>query len=59
MTVPKDSVFVMGDNRDNSHDSRFWGFVPFDLIKGKAMIIWWSHGEPEGVRVNRLFHLIY
>jgi signal peptidase I len=59
VTVPKDSVFVMGDNRDNSHDSRFWGFVPFDLIKGKAMIIWWSHGEPEGVRVNRLFHLIY
>jgi signal peptidase I len=58
VTVPKDSVFVMGDNRDNSHDSRFWGFVPFDLIKGKAMIIWWSHGEPEGVRVNRLFHLV-
>ena len=57
--VPKDSVFVMGDNRDNSHDSRYWGFVPFDLIKGKAMIIWWSHGEPEGVRLNRLFHLIY
>jgi len=59
VTVPKDSVFVMGDNRDNSHDSRFWGFVPFDLIKGKAMIIWWSHGEPEGVRVKRLFKLIY
>jgi len=59
VTVPKDSVFVMGDNRDNSHDSRFWGFVPFDLIKGKAMIIWWSHGEPEGVRVNRLFSLVH
>ena len=57
--VPKDSVFVMGDNRDNSHDSRFWGFVPFDHIKGKAMIIWWSHGEPEGVRVNRLFKLVH
>ena len=59
VTVPKDSVFVMGDNRDNSHDSRYWGFVPFDLIKGKAMLIWWSTGEPEGVRVKRLFKLIY
>jgi len=59
VTVPKDSVFVMGDNRDNSHDSRYWGFVPFDLIKGKAMIIWWSHAEHEGVRVKRLFKLIY
>jgi signal peptidase I len=58
VTVPKDNVFVMGDNRDNSHDSRFWGFVPFDHIKGKAMIIWWSHGEPEGVRLKRLFQLV-
>ena len=58
ITVPPGNVFVMGDNRDNSHDSRFWGFVPFELIKGKAMIIWWSSGEPEGIRVKRMGQVI-
>lgn len=42
MTVPMDSLFVMGDNRDRSSDSRFWGFVPRANILGKAMMVHWS-----------------
>jgi signal peptidase I len=40
--VPEDQFFVMGDSRDNSEDSRFWGFVPRDLIIGRAMFVYWS-----------------
>ncbi len=40
VVVPEGHVFVMGDNRDNSQDGRFWGFVPYDRIKGKAFVVW-------------------
>jgi signal peptidase I len=43
--VPEDALFCMGDNRDNSRDSRSWGFVPRDHIKGRAFMIWWSYDE--------------
>ena len=46
VVVPKDCYFMMGDNRDNSYDSRFWGVVHKDLILGEAMFIHWS-GEPD------------
>jgi signal peptidase I len=42
IVVPKGQLFMMGDNRDNSSDSRYWGFLDRDLIKGKAMFIYWS-----------------
>jgi signal peptidase I len=42
-TVPADQYFVMGDNRDNSQDSRYWGFLPRGYVKGKALVIYWSY----------------
>ena len=47
VTVPPNQYFVMGDNRDNSQDSRYWGFLPRDYIKGKALVVYWSY-EGEG-----------
>ena len=43
VTVPEDKYFVMGDNRDNSQDSRYWGFLPRSYVKGKALLIYWSY----------------
>lgn len=50
VTVPERRYFFMGDNRDESLDSRFWGFLPAHLVKGRALFIYWSNGNqpPEG-----------
>ena len=55
-TIPKGYLFMMGDNRDNSHDSRFWGPLPVALVKGQAAIRYFSwDGEHHSIRFNRMF----
>jgi signal peptidase I len=64
VTVPADHYFMMGDNRDNSQDSRYWGFLPRHYVKGKALFVYWSFaGDGQGflsaVRWSRLLHQIH
>jgi signal peptidase I len=66
VTVPSDHYFVMGDNRDNSQDSRYWGFLPRDYVKGKALMIYWSYeaGRDDysqdgfGATLKRMFSVV-
>jgi signal peptidase I len=64
--VPEGYYFVMGDNRDNSQDSRYWGFLPRDYVKGRALMIYWSYesgredylDEGAGATVRRLASVV-
>jgi signal peptidase I len=58
VNVPTDQYFMMGDNRDNSEDSRYWGFMPRSYVKGKALFIYFSLGDM-GVRWSRMLHMIH
>ena len=62
-TFKQNYYWMMGDNRDNSQDSRFWGFVPEDHIVGKAVVIWFSSEQnkpfPSSIRWSRIFNMIH
>ena len=54
VTVPADHYFMMGDNRDNSQDSRYWGFLPAHYVKGRALMIYWSFESQGGAEAGAL-----
>jgi len=58
-TVPKGNLFVMGDNRDGSHDSRFWGFVAVEDVKGEAFMIYYSARRFPLIRWDRILGIIH